>query len=210
MNLVTSLHAVITASYQVASPHCIAEAQAACAKVSTQKGTISPADMAGLNAAVEQGLGSSAALASTYCKCVGRIASDSKADAQNRITAGVATVERVLLAMTSHVHSEHTQWNGAYALAYLAWENPVNIAGIMTLGGLETLIASADNHIMSRKMQEIVCAALYTTARVSSEARKELCKGRASAVAVRANATHPNLYTPNALLEKLSTEFVSL
>lgn len=91
MDLVTSLCAVFASSYQGASSHLISAATAACTKYGAHKGEISPADMAELNAAVEPGLGSSAALAAAYYKTIKHILWDAGADEQNRITAGVDT-----------------------------------------------------------------------------------------------------------------------
>ena len=206
MDLVSSLRAFVVSSYQGACPHGVFDAITLCAKTQRFEGEISPADMAVLNAAVEPGLGSSVVLATAYCKTVKHIVWDAGAHEHNRVTAGVYTVEQVLLAMTSHVCDADVQEEGAGALAALAIGNPVNIAGMLALGGIETLITSADTHIAARMVQNYVCDALYFIAKWSADGKTALLASRAAEVATQATATHSGMLYADYLLRKLSAE----
>lgn len=95
------------------------------------------------------------------------------------------------------------------ALAVLAYENSANITDILLLGGLDVLYTTADAHIASVTVQWAVCAVLYIIARDSSEGLMALRgSSRASEVATRANASHPDVkgvaYWTDAVLLKLS------
>lgn len=76
----------------------------------------------------------------------------------------------------------------------LAWANPVNIVGMLALGGLQTLITSADTHIAAEDVQECVCYALYNIARDSVDGCAALRVSRAAEVATRANAVYRHSY----------------
>ena len=110
--------------------------------------------------------------------------------------------------MTSHEDCEDVQAKGAYALAGLAWENPVNTAGLLSLGGPAVLYTAADTHIASADVQCYVCDALSCIARDSADGRAVLRGGRAAEVATRAKASHPDhgsvTYYADRLLRKLS------
>lgn len=203
MNSVSSVDIVNTSSYQGACPHSINAAMIACTKAKEHDGVISHADVTAINDAVEPVLASSAALAVVYCKGVLHIVCWAGADEENRIAAGVATIQRVLLAMTLHVEDADVQEEGACALAYLAYNNSVNLAGMLALGGLQTLITAADAHIASEDVQNYVCMALYCIARDSADERTALRASRAADVATRAQDLYPDLYYHALLLKTL-------
>ena len=187
------------------SPAAVAPAMAACVKGKAHEGVIPAAAMTAFNAAVEHVLPGSVEVAKAYCEVVDHIVGNAGANAQNSITAGVATVALVLTAMTSHTHSEDVQQWGAYALGGLAWGNPVNIAGILSHGGPDVLYTAADIHIASANVQHRVCWALNIIADYSADGRAVLLRdGRADDVATRAKATHSDLDTPDRLLRELS------
>lgn len=190
MDSVSLLRAVITDYYQGVTPHSVAAAIGLCARKQEFKGVISPAHMDEINDAVEPGLGTSAALATEFCKAVFHIVWNAARDERNCITAGVSTAERVVLAITSHVEDEHAQMQGAAALGCLISRNPVNVAGILALGGIQVLITAADMHIASAVVQNWVCWALSRIALNSADGRAALCASRAVDVATRANAAH--------------------
>jgi len=205
MDLVSYVRAVITGTYQGACHHSVAVAMAMCVKLQEHEGEIPAADMAAMNAAVEPVIPVSVETATAFCEVVWHIAWNAGADEQNRITAGVATVERVLLAMTSHVGDADVQKEGACALADLVSCNSVNLAGMLALGGLKVLIAAADIHIASRNVQGGVGCALYCIARDSSDGRMALRASRAAEVATRAKDLYPDLWS-DELLRTLSAE----
>ena len=206
MDLVSSVDIVITGTYQGACPHSLAAAMATCSKGKSQSPAVTAADMAELNDAVETGLGSCAVLATAFCGTVYHIVWHAGAFEQNCITAGVATVERVLLAMTSHVENEVLQQDCARALAGLAYENPVNIAGMLALGAPDTLFVSADTHIASGIVQDKVCWALYRILCSSADGKTALRASRAADMATRAKDLYPDLFWPDVLLRTLSAE----
>jgi len=207
MESVSSLCTVITASYQGGTQHAIDVSLTLCASVKKLEGEISAADMEELNDAVGHGILVLPELATAYCQAVQHIVWDAGADEQNRITAGVKTVELVLLAMRSHIKDEHTQYEGAWALGGLVDDNPGNLAGMLALGGLETLITSADIYIASWDVQGSVCWALFIMARDSVDGCAALRRSRAADVATRAKALHPGIsYRVDTLLSLLSTE----
>jgi len=196
-----------------ASPAAVAAAMAACEKAKAHRGEMTPDGMAALNAAVELVLSGSAEVAKAYCEAVWHIVNNAGADEENRITAGVPTVALLLTAMTSHVDCEDVQakgaWaKGAWALACLAIGNPVNIAGLLSLGGPAVLYTAADTHITSAWVQFRVCEALDWIAAYSADGRAVLRGGRAAEVATRAKASHPDhgsvTYYADRLLRKLS------
>ena len=205
MDSVSFLRAVITPSFQVACPHsvAVAAAMAACVRVQKRKGEITAEDMAELNDAVVHEIPLSLELATAYCKIVNRIVWGTKAREQNRITAGVATVALVLTAMTSHVEDADVQSKGADALAGLAFQNPVNIAGMLALGAPDSLYTAADTHIASRNVQRSMCWALYRISCSSADGKETLIAGRAAEVATRAKNLYPGSYT-DLLLSLLS------
>ena len=181
---------------------------AACEEAKAHEGEMTPDGMAALNAAVERVLSGSAEVAKAYGEAVYHIVWNAGADEENRITAGVATVALVLTAMTSHVDCEDVQAKGADALVFLAYNNPVNIAGLLSLGGPAVLYTAADTHTASASVQWGVCWALRFIARYSADGLAVLRGGRAAEVATRAKASHPRngSVTGNAdwLLSKLS------
>lgn len=200
MDCVSCAQAVITGSYQCACPHSIAAAMAMCQEARRYKGQKTAKDMVSFNAGVEHVLGASSELAKVYCESVFNLVWSSRANKHNRIAAGVATAELVLLAMTSHVEHATVQQRGALALSFLAKKNPVNIAGMLALEAPNALYAAADANTASMHVQDEVCAALYYIGLFSDGGRTALCTGRAADVATRAYQTHKGLYFPSALL----------
>lgn len=201
MNSVSSLLAVVTGSYQDACSHGVAAAMDSCMTFKSRGGMIPVADMEELNYAVEQGLSSSAALATVYCETVVHFLWRSRAgrfwrgDTCPMAGVGTATTTLVLAAMRSHVDDEETQRHGASALAYFAWINPASIAGMLALGAPETLYTSADTHIASANVQLSVCEALYRIAKLSADGCEALRAGHAAGVATRAKNLYPGSYT---------------
>ena len=165
----------MTGSCQGVCPHSVAAAIATCVKMRETEGVLWSEDIAAVNSAVEHILPVSPVAALAYCEGVVNIVWYSESDEQNRITAGVATVERVLLAMTSHVEDVDVQFKGAYALAGLAIGSPVNAAGMMALGAADVLFVSADTHLESGPVQDMVSEVLLA---ISQEGSASCLSGR--------------------------------
>lgn len=190
MDSICTVRAVVSSCYQNISPHALAEIRTLCEKARAE---FSRAEMTVLNAAVEHVLAGSLQVSIFYCSAVYFMVCKSVHFLRNRIIAGVATVELVLFAMMSHAGVVDVQAIGATALAGLGTGNSNNIAGMLALGGIETLIASADNHVSAKNVQENVCAALYSIALYSADGRVALRRSRAADVATRAKVAHNGL-----------------
>lgn len=176
--------------YQDACPYAVKAALAACKVAKQHEGRICLVDMAAFNATVEPMLEGSVDVARAYCKAVEYLTGFAGANSYNRANSGAAS-DLVLLAMTSHGCDDYVQRRGADALGCLARGNPVNIARILAMDGIDTLFAAADAHVASRHVQESVCWALFYIARYSSHGRAMLRASRVVEVATRAKASHP-------------------
>jgi len=209
MNSISAVRAVITPSYQGASPHTITEAFFLCVTCKKRKGKISVADIEAFNDAVEHVIPVSAETAAEYCATVFYHVWETGYCGQNSIAAGVAIIALALLAMSSHVADETVQIEGAKALAALAYGNPVNLAGMLALGAPNTLYLSADAHIASGEVQDKICGALYWMAVHSTDVREALRNGRAADVATRAKDLYPDIDSADGLLKMLSAVYGS-
>lgn len=203
MQYVFHLHAVVTGSYQIATPSEISAALDKCNQLQKFENKISAQELADLNAAVDPVLEVSAETATAYCKTMEHLVYYSHACERNMVVAGMETVERVVLAMSSHVHTQIVQEVGAMVLGCFAWDTPQTIADMLALGCLEVLYAASDAYIASGGVQGNVCYALTHIARCSPIGKAALCCARGTEMALRAKAADCD-YNGDVLLNVLS------
>ena len=203
MESISSVWVDVTGSFQGVCPHYITVAMSACNNIQEFADRISAQELAALNAAVDPVLEVSAVSAEAYCKTMEHLVYYSHACERNMVVAGMETVERIVLAMSSHLHTQIVQEVGAMVLGCFAWDTPQTIAHMLALGCPGVLYAASDAYIASGGVQGNVCYALTHIARCSPVGKAALCSSRGAEMALRAKAADCH-YNGDILLNVLS------